>query len=114
MDLKAALMFAVPRPALVARPVLLTTAIDGAEDVHCATDVMSCDEPSLKLPVAVNSWDEPRAIEGEAGATDTLTIEELETVSVVVLESVRKFTVIVTVPAATPVARPELEITAPW
>lgn len=85
VELNVALTLAVPRPALVARPVaLFTSAIAGLEDVHCETVVMSCDEPSLKLPVAMNCCAEPRAIEAEGGATERLEIVALETVSVVV------------------------------
>lgn len=112
LDLKVALMFTVPRPALVARPVLLTTAIAGSEDFHSAIAEMSCADPSLKLPVAVNCWEDPRVIEAEAGAIDTLTMDAFVTVRIAVSESPRKLAVIVTVPAATAVASPEPEITA--
>jgi hypothetical protein len=81
--LKVEVMFDIPCPALIARPVLFTIAIVGFEDFHCEMEVMSCDVPSSKLPVAVNCCTEPKAMDGASGVTDTLTIEAPETISVV-------------------------------
>ena len=81
--LKVALIFVDPCDALEATPVLLTTATRGFDDVHWESNVMSCEVPSLKVPVAVNGSRLPRTIVGADGLTEILEIDALEIVSVV-------------------------------
>ena len=51
---EAAVIVAVPAPALVARPPAAMVATAVWEDVHVAVLVRSCVLPSLKVPVAEN------------------------------------------------------------
>jgi len=64
-----ALTVVVPVPAVAAAPAGLTIATFGSEEVHFAKRVMSCEEPSLMLAVAVNCCELPSAIELLCGAT---------------------------------------------
>lgn len=77
-------MFVVPCVTLVATPLWFTTATVGVDDVHVQTEVMSCVEPSLKLPVAVKGCSPPMITVCAAGATVMLCRVALLTVRVVV------------------------------
>lgn len=59
----------VPVPAVEASPEGLTMATFGSEEVHFAKRVMSCEDPSLMLAVAVNACELPSVIELLDGAT---------------------------------------------
>jgi len=59
----AALMFAVPIPAPVAKPNVLTVAAAELEEAQVTEFVMVCVLPSLNVPVAVNCSVVPLAIE---------------------------------------------------
>ena len=63
---------------------MFTTATVGTDEVHFEIKVISCVEPSLKVPVAVNGSIAPRRIVGADGVIAMLTIVAFETVSVVV------------------------------
>ncbi len=49
-----AVMSALPRPRPVTRPVEVTRAIAGLEEIQAAVTEMSCFVPSSKVPVATN------------------------------------------------------------
>src|SRR5438128_2668401 len=55
----------------VTRPVPVTVAIFGKEEVHVATLETSCDVPSSKLEVAVNCWLTPSANVAGFGKTES-------------------------------------------
>jgi hypothetical protein len=59
----------LPAATLVASPVALIVAILVAEEVHVAVLVRFCVLLSEKVPVAVNCFVAPFAIEGLAGVT---------------------------------------------
>src|SRR5262245_65472924 len=66
-----AVMVVVPTAMLLARPrlpeVLLTTATDGFEELHVTEVVRSWVVPLLYVPMAVNCWLVPSAMEGLVG-----------------------------------------------
>ena len=72
-------MVALPVPAPVARPLLLIVATALFEEPQVTELVKFCVLPSLKVPVAVNCWVVPLAIELFAGVTaiETSEIPEL-------------------------------------
>jgi len=63
---EVALMVAVPVARLVARPVALMPAVEGGFEAQVAVEVRFCVCKSVKVPVAVNCWVLPNAIEGVA------------------------------------------------
>ena len=94
-------------------PVEFTTATAGSDDDHCTIVEISCVDPSLNNPVAVNCCMAPRMIVGEAGVTWMLWIVAVETVNVAVAGlRLPQEPVIVTDPLESPVATPERLITA--
>ena len=107
---EVALMVAVPTDTLVARPLLFTVATEGVSDAQVAFPVRFFVVPSEKVPVAVNCWVVPNAIEGSAGVTAMDSSTAVVTVSDVFPGGTNGFEVevaeIVTVPGATPVACP--------
>ena len=74
-------------PTAVARPVVLIVATVEEEEFHVAVLVRFCVVPSLKVPVAVNCWVFPIAIEGFAGVTARDASVAGATVSVVLPET---------------------------
>ena len=64
-----AVMFVVPTPTPVARPVALIVAAEMFDDAHVTELVRFCIVPSLNVPVAVNCCVRPLAIEGFDGVT---------------------------------------------
>lgn len=64
-----AVIVVVPRVPLTATPVAPMVATAGVEDVHDAEVVMTLVLPSVYVPVAMNCWEVPRAIEADAGET---------------------------------------------
>ena len=70
-------------PTAVAKPVVLIVATVEEEEFHVAVLVRFWVVPSLKVPVAVNCWVFPTAIEGFVGVTLMDTSVAAVTVSVV-------------------------------
>ena len=102
----AALMFARPSARLVARPALLTLAVEGASELQVAVALRFCVLPSVKVPVAVNCSDVPNAIDGFAGLTAIDTRTAAVTVRVVLPLTEPEVAEMVAVPVPTPVASP--------
>jgi len=103
-----AVMVALPTPAPVANPVLATVATAAEEELQLAVPVRSCVLLSLYVPVAVNCWLIPFAIEAFAGVTDREVRTAGATVSTAKLLMLFDAAVIFVVPLATLVARPPL------
>jgi hypothetical protein len=108
-DPEAAVMVTVPDPVLVARPAALMDATLRFDDDH-VTEGNCCVLPSLKLPVAINSWFVPRAMEGFAGVTEIETRLAGTTVSVAVSLKAPAVAVMLTVPCPAVVASPLLSM----
>lgn len=104
-DPEDAVIVTVPDPVLVARPAALMEATLRFDDDH-VTEGSCCVLPSLKLPVAINSWFVPSAIEGFAGVTEMETRLAGTTVSVAVSLKAPAVAVMVTVPCPAVVASP--------
>jgi hypothetical protein len=64
-----AVIVLVPCATPVANPLLLTVATGVAEEIHLAVLVRFCVVPLLYVPVAVNCWVVPAAMEELAGVT---------------------------------------------
>jgi hypothetical protein len=67
---EVAVMVALPIPAPAASPPLVTVAISVEDELQFAVLVRSCVLPSLYVPVAVNCWVVPLAMDAVDGATD--------------------------------------------
>lgn len=104
-DPEDAVIVTVPAPVLVARPAALMEATLRFDDDH-VTEGSCCVLPSSKLPVAINCWSVPRAIEGTAGVTEIESRLAGTTVSVAVSVNAPAVAVMVAVPCAIVVARP--------
>jgi len=103
---EVAVMVAVPVPVLVANPVVSTLATEVAEDDQF-TDGSNCVLPSSKVPVALNCWLVPIAIDCTAGVTEIEIRWAATTVRSDVSVNEPTFAVIVVEPAATVVASPD-------
>jgi hypothetical protein len=101
-----AVIVAVPGSTPVASPLLLTVAIELAEEPHLAVPLRFCVLPLLYLPVAVNCWLFPAATEAVAGVTESEVSTAAVTVNVADPLIAPTVAVIVAVPWATPVANP--------
>jgi hypothetical protein len=66
---EAAEIVEVPAPAPVAKPAAVIVATAGVAELHVTLPVTFCVLLSLNVPVAVNCWVRPLAIEGFAGVT---------------------------------------------
>jgi hypothetical protein len=77
-----------PRPTAVASPAVLIVATAAAEELHVAVLVRFCVLASVYVPVAVNCWVLPLAIDPFAGVTAIDTSVAAVTVSVVLPETV--------------------------
>jgi hypothetical protein len=64
-----AVIVVVPRVTLTATPLAPIVATAGVEEIHDTEVVMTLVLPSVYVPVAMNCWEVPRAIEAEAGET---------------------------------------------
>ena len=106
MSPSVALMLDVPTATPWARPVALIVALAVVPEAQVTAPVRSRCEPSLYVPVAVNCWVSPAAIEGLAGVTAMLCNVAEVTVSTVEPLMLPSVALIVDVPTATPVARP--------
>ena len=67
---EVAVMVAVPAATAVARPLLLTVATDGLDELQMTCGVTSWFVPSEYVPEAVNCWAFPTGKLGLAGVTD--------------------------------------------
>jgi hypothetical protein len=99
-------MVAVPAALAVARPLLLTVAVDVLDEVQVTCVVIFWVVESEYVPVAVNCWVVPAALLAVAGVTAME--DRVGTVRVAVPDLPLKVAVMVEEPAATPVARPLL------
>lgn len=103
---KAAATVVLPAPALVAVPPVPITATFTFDELHVTWFVMLIVLPSLKLPMAANCWDAPKAMLGLLGVI----VMELSFAGVTCNDAVpttpAKTAVNVALPADTPVARP--------
>jgi len=106
---EVAVIVVVPAEAAVAKPVLLTVATDGSDELQMTCVVISNLVVSEYVPVALNCWVAPTSIVGSTGLT-TMTDRVAEfTVRVVSPEIellVMEVAVMVVVPAETAKARP--------
>jgi hypothetical protein len=109
-----AVMVAVPAATAVAKPVLLTVATDGLEELQVTCVVISWLVPSEYAPEAVNCWVTPTGILGLAWVTDMEDRVAEVTVRVVLPEILPEAALMVAaaVPAVTAVARPLVIIVA--
>jgi hypothetical protein len=105
----------VPAATPVARPEVETVAVAVIDEAQVAVVEMSFVVLSLKVPVAVNCWVAPVAIDGVVGVTaieTSVAMPPAMTVRVVEPITPLVAAVIVVMPAATAVARPVDEIVA--
>jgi hypothetical protein len=114
MEPDFALIVDDPTPTPLATPAELILAMAGADEAH-VTEVSTCVLPSSKLPMAVNCWAVPAAIDVLPTAIDAaagVTAMEIKfagtTVRIAVSVSDPRVAVSVVLPAATVVASPEL------
>jgi hypothetical protein len=107
-----ALIVEVPTPAPLASPEALIVAVVVVPEVQVTVDVRFCVVPSLNVPVAVNCWVAPLAIEGFAGVTAIDCNVAAVTVSKVEPEIDDDVAVIVELPTPAPLARPAALIVA--
>src|ERR1700678_2617458 len=107
-----AVIVELPTPAPVARPPVLIVAVVVVPEVQVTVDVRFCVVPSLNVPVAVNCWVAPLAIEGFAGVTAIDCNVAAVTVSKVEPEIDDDVAVIVELPTPAPLARPAALIVA--
>ena len=70
IDPEAAAMVAVPTPAPVADPLELIAATVGNDELQVTLPLRSCVLPLLYVPVAVNCWLLPAAMEAADGVTE--------------------------------------------
>jgi len=103
---EVAMMFAEPIAMAEARPLVLTMATDGSDELQVTWAVISQRVPSEYAPTAINCWVTPRGRLGLAGVTDREDSVAGFTVTVLLPEILPKVAVIVGVPAATAVASP--------
>ena len=104
----AALIVAEPVATAVARPLPLTVATDGLDEVQKTCLVISWLVPSEYMPDAVNSWVAPTGMLGLAGVTDIEDRVADVTVRVVLPRIVPEVAVMVAVPATAALAKPLL------
>jgi hypothetical protein len=107
MPVKSAVMEAVPELTPVARPALLMATTGVLLEDQVAVEVMLAVVPLLYVAVAVNCWLEPAVRLEMLGVMAIEVGVAAVTVSAAVPLSPLMEAVMVVVPAATPVARPE-------
>ena len=105
---EVAVIVAVPAETAVARPLLLTVAIDVLDELQVTDTLISWVVPSENVPVAENCWVTPLGMVGLAGVTAMEERVAEVTVRVVLPETVPEVAVMVAVPAAMAVANPLL------
>ena len=106
IDPEAAVMVALPMPLPVLSPVLTILATLVADELQLTLLVRSCVPPSLYVPIAVNCWFVPFAIEAVAGVTDNDVSTGAVTVNVAEPLIDPELAVIVVAPRVAPVASP--------
>jgi hypothetical protein len=109
---EVAVMVGVPAEKAVARPLLLTVAIDVSVELQVTCVVILKLVPSEYVPVAVNCWVAPIGMLGLAGVINMEERVAEFTVRVVLPEIVPEVAVIVALPAAMAVAWPLLLMVA--
>jgi hypothetical protein len=109
---EVAVIVIVPAEAAVAKPVLLTVATDGSDELQMTCVVISNLFASEYMPVALNCWVAPTGIVGSAGLTTMIDRVSGFTVRVVPPEILPEVEVMVVVPIETAKARPVLSIVA--
>jgi len=112
--LRVAVMAAEPAVSAEARPVEVTFAMAGLEDVQVADVVTFAVEPSPYLAVAVNCWMAPMAMVSIAGVTamEVRVFGAAETVRSALPLTPSRVAVTVVEPAASAVTMPEAVIFA--
>jgi hypothetical protein len=109
---EVAVMVAVPGAMAVARPLLLTVAANGLDELQVTCVVISWVVPSEKVAVAVNCWVVPPGTLGLAGVIAMEDRVAEVTVRVVFAETAPEVAAKVVVPAVRAVARPLLSTVA--
>jgi hypothetical protein len=109
---EVAVTAAVPIAMAVAKPLMLTVATNGLDELQATCVVISWVVPSEKVPVAVNCWVVPPGTLGLAGVIVMEDRVAEVTVRVVLCETAPEVAVMVVVPAVRAVARPLLLTTA--
>jgi hypothetical protein len=112
IDDDVAVIVELPTPAPLARPAALIVATVVVPEVQVTVDVKFCVVPSLNVPVAVNCWVAPLAIDGFTGVTAIDCRVAAVTVRVVEPLIAPDVALIVEVPTPAPVARPVALIVA--
>ena len=112
IDPEPAAMVVVPTVTPLASPAAETVAIAGAEELHVTDVVTFCEEPSLKVPAAVNCCFVPSAIDWFAGVTAIDTSTAGLTVRVAEPLTPADVAAIVVLPTLTPATVPLLETVA--
>ncbi len=107
MPERAAWMDAVPCVNAEARPDGAMLATAGFEDVQVTLEVSDCVVPSEYVPVAVNCWERPFAMDAVPGATAMESSAAGLTVSEAIAEIYPCAAEIEAAPCAKPVANPE-------
>jgi hypothetical protein len=97
---------------LAAKPALLTVATAGEKEFQVTDEVRSCVLPSPYVPVAVNCWVVPNAIEALVGLTDSPTRSGGVTCRVAEPEMVPETALIIADPCPVLAAKPLLLIDA--
>jgi len=108
----AVMVVAVPIAMAVAKPLLLTVATYGLDELQVTCVVISWVVPSEKVPVAVSCWVVPPGTLGLAGVIAMEDRVAEVTVRVVLSETAPEVAVMVVVPTVRAVARPLLLTTA--
>src|SRR5829696_2472234 len=107
MPEREASMVAEPVAAAVPRPVASIAMTAGSDDAHVASDVRSCDVPSVNVPVAVNCCLSPFAIVAATGVTEMLTSAAGVTVRLADPDSAPAAAVMIVEPICALAANPE-------
>ena len=106
MEPEVAVIVALPTPAPEARPAFPIVATAVADELQFTALVRSCVLPSLYVPVALNCWVVPFAMDAVKGVTDRETRPGALTTTVTVLVTVPKVEVMLDVPRRLPVTNP--------
>lgn len=105
-----------PVAKLVARPIvgaeLLMVATLATEELQCTEAVKSCVLPSANVPLAVNGWVVPSAMEASAGMTVSETRANAVTIRVVDPLTSPEAAVMFVVPVLALVSRPVASMAA--
>ena len=105
---EVAVIVVVPAATVVTKPLLLTVATEGSDELQAACEVKSWIVPSENVPVAANCCVACRGMLELAGVIEMEDKVAEVTVRDVLPEVFPKVAAMVTVPGVTPVARPAL------